>query len=157
MQHKLAISNGFMAKNSGTRMMPDIRDFTKPSISLLEMEEDYYTYTTKETVDTKEIADTRQTAEDNRIAEIEDASLPLKVATIWTSMPYKDQTCLTLRKMNIWQQTNAFIVPYQDIVPKIVARNKQTKPETKGEPPQLTQELPNHPYLKCLDKTLATS
>ena len=53
-----------MAKNSEGKMMPDARDSTKPSISLLETEED--SISTMET---------------------EDASPPLKAETTWMSMP----------------------------------------------------------------------
>jgi len=82
----LAISNGFMAKNSESKMMPDARDFTEPSISLLEMEEDHYTHTIKETTDINPTADTRTTIEEDKTMETEDA-LPLpKAETTWMSM-----------------------------------------------------------------------
>jgi len=61
-------------------MTPDARDSTKPSILLLEMEEDHHTHTIKG------IMDTRQTVED-RTVETEDASPLLKVETTWMSMP----------------------------------------------------------------------
>ena len=93
--------------------MPDVRDSTKPLISLLKMEEDHCTHTIKETMDINPTADTRQTMEDNKIAETEDASPLPKAETTWisTPLPYEDQTYLMLRKANIWQPINASIVP----------------------------------------------
>ena len=87
MQHTSAISNGFMAKSSENRMMPDMRDFTEPSISLLETEEDHRTHTTKETADINPTADTRTTIEEDKTTEIEDASPLPKAETTWTLMP----------------------------------------------------------------------
>jgi len=83
----LAISNGFMAKNSESRTMPDARDFTEPSISLLKMEEDYRTHTTKETTDINPTMDTRTTVEEDRTTETEDASPLPKPETTWTLTP----------------------------------------------------------------------
>jgi len=68
-------------------MMPDARDSTEPSISLLKMEEDHHTHTIKETTDINPTADTRTTVEEDKTMEIEDASPPLRAETTWTSMP----------------------------------------------------------------------
>ena len=76
----LAISNGFMDKNLESKMMPDERDSTKPSILFLEMEEDHHTHTTKETVGT------RPTVEEDSTTETEDTLPPLKVETTWMLM-----------------------------------------------------------------------
>ena len=75
-----AISNGFMARNSEGKMMPDTRDSTKPSISFLKTEEDHHTPITKET------AGIRPTTEEDSTMETEDTSPPLKVETTWMSM-----------------------------------------------------------------------
>ena len=75
----LATSNGFMAKNSEGKMMPDARDSTKPSISLLETEEDYHTPIIKGTMDT------RPTTEEDSTMETKDTSLSLKAETTWMS------------------------------------------------------------------------
>ena len=77
----LATSNGFMAKNLGSRTKLDAKDSTKSLVLSLETEEDHHTPITKET------ADTRPTAEEDNISttETEDASPPLKAETTWMS------------------------------------------------------------------------
>jgi len=87
MQLMLAISNGFMAKNSERRMMPDAKDSTEPSISLLATEEDHHIHTTKETVDINPTTDTRTTVEEDKTTETEDASPLHKAETTWMSTP----------------------------------------------------------------------
>ena len=64
--------------------MPDAKDSTEPSISLLETEEDHHTHTIKETVDINPTADTRTTVEET--IETEDASPLHKAETTWTSI-----------------------------------------------------------------------
>jgi len=76
-----------MAKSSEIRMMPDMRDCTEPSISLLEMEEDHCTHTTKGTADINPTVDTRTIVEEDKTTGIEDASPLPKVETTWTSTP----------------------------------------------------------------------
>jgi len=68
-------------------MMPDARDSTEPSISLLATEEDHRTHTTKETADINPTADTRTIEEEDKTMETEDASPPHKAETTWMSMP----------------------------------------------------------------------
>ena len=80
MQRMLATSNGFMAKNSEGKMTPDTRDSTKPSISLLETEEDHHIPIIKGTTDT------RPTTEEDSTTETKDTLPPLKVETTWISM-----------------------------------------------------------------------
>ena len=79
----LATSNGFMAKNSGSRTKPDARDSTKPSTSFLETEEDPHTPITKETVDTRPTVEEDSTS----TTETKDASPPLKAETTWMLTP----------------------------------------------------------------------
>jgi len=83
----LAISNGFTAKNSESRTMPDVRNSTEPSISLLAMEEDHHTHTTKETVDINTTVDTKTIKEEDKTMETEDTSPLHKAETTWTSTP----------------------------------------------------------------------
>ena len=79
----LATSNGFMAKNSGSRTKLDAKDSTRSLVSFLKMGKDHHILITKETVDT------RPTAEEDSISttETEDASPPLKAETTWMSTP----------------------------------------------------------------------
>ena len=70
-----------MAKNLESKMMPDMRDSTKPSTLPHEMEEDYHTPTTKE------IMDTRPTVAEDNTTETKDALPLLKAETTWMSMP----------------------------------------------------------------------
>jgi len=87
MQLTLAISNGFTAKNSESRTMPDARDSTEPSISLLTTEEDHRTHTTKETADINPTTDTKTIVEEDKTMETEDTSPLHKAETTWTLTP----------------------------------------------------------------------
>jgi len=58
-----------------------MKDSTEPSTLLLEMAEDHYTHTIKETTDINPTADTRITMEEDKPMEIKDASPLLKAET----------------------------------------------------------------------------
>ena len=68
-------------------MMPDAKNSTEPSTSLLETGEDHCTYTIKETADINPTADTRTTAEEDKPMETEDTSPLPKAETTWMLTP----------------------------------------------------------------------